>query len=93
MTTDQPEFTRKQIVFLVVGVAVMAAILALPTPETITTPTGPLALSARGKAALAVLAMAVILWATEAIPFAVTGLVACVLLVATKVASLQVVVQ
>lgn len=93
MTTKQPEFTRKQIVFLVVGVAAMVVILALPTPETIETPTGTLALSARGKAALAVLAMAVILWATEAIPFAVTGLMACVLLVVTKVESLKVIVQ
>ena len=80
--TESPSPWRKR-VFFVVAVAVMAAILLLPTPRPIATAEGPVALSTQGKAALAVLAMAVVLWATEAIPFPVTGLLALVLCAVT----------
>ncbi len=86
-TTDTRASARRAALFLL-AVAVMVAILLAPSPRAIDSPTGPLALSAQGKAALAVLALAVVLWATEAIPFAVTGLLALVLLVMTRVAPL-----
>jgi sodium-dependent dicarboxylate transporter 2/3/5 len=78
------------------GVAALAAlivILLLPLPSELVTPTGTVALSAAGKASLAVLTMAVVLWITEAIPFAVTGLLAIVMLVVTKVAPFKQLVQ
>ena len=52
--------------------AVFAAILLAPTPE---------GLTPEGRRALAVMALAVVLWATEALPIAVTGIVGVVLLV------------
>ena len=86
---DTERKASRQIAFLLGALAVMGAVLWLPAPDAIQTADGPLALSLEGKAALAVLALAVILWATEAIPFPVTGLLALVLLVATGVESLQ----
>ena len=86
--TESASSARQGVCFLA-ALAVMAAVLLLPAPEAIQTPKGPLALSVQGKAALAVLALAVVLWATEAIPFAVTGLLALVLLVMTRVAPLN----
>ena len=76
MAASQRASARKRQLFLLTGLAAMAAILLLPPPAPMQTPHGPLALSVQGKAALAVLAFAVILWATEALPFAITGLLA-----------------
>ena len=75
--------------WLAAAVAVMLAMLALPVPEEIMTPSGPVQLTLQGKASLAVLAFAVILWLTEAVPFAVTGLLAIVTLVITKAAPFE----
>ena len=87
------ESSTRQIVAFLAAVGVMVAVLLLPAPDTIETPGGPLALSKEGQAALAVLALAVVLWATEAIPFAITGLLAIVLLVVTGVESLKTLVE
>ncbi|MDE2785110.1 MAG: SLC13 family permease [Chloroflexota bacterium] len=57
---------------LLLAVAVFLAILLMPTPE---------GLSANGQRALAVMLLAVILWATEAIPVPVAGVGGVVLLV------------
>ena len=70
--------------FLLLAFTAMAVILWMDVPGAIETPKGPVALTGAGKAALAVLALAVILWMTEAIPFPVTGLLAVVLLIMTK---------
>ena len=51
---------------------VFAVLMIMPTPE---------GLTPQGQAALAVMCLAVILWATEALPIAVTGLVGIVLLI------------
>ena len=60
-------------VFKIVGpLVVFAALLLMPTLPGLTPP---------GQAALAVMALAVILWATEALPIAVTGIVGVVLLI------------
>ncbi len=76
--------SKAKMICFIVALASMAAILILPCPEQIETDSGAIALTVQGKAALAVLAMAVILWATEAIPFPVTGLLAITALVMTK---------
>ncbi len=54
---------------------VFAAILLAPTPDGLTN---------EGQRSLAVMALAVVLWATEALPIAVTGMVGVVLLVLVK---------
>ena len=84
--------TNRLIIFLI-ALALFAVIVLLPEPSAIQTPTKPIQLTADGKAALAVLAMAVILWMTEAIAFPVTGLIAMVALVMTKASSFKDLVQ
>lgn len=58
-----------------VPLLVFGAVLLAPTPD---------GLTGQGQRALAVMALAVLLWATEAVPIAVTGLVGVVLLVLLK---------
>jgi solute carrier family 13 (sodium-dependent dicarboxylate transporter), member 2/3/5 len=81
--------TSRRLLYFGLATLAMIAVFLLPLPETIQTPSGPLDLSVSGKAALAVLAWAVILWATEGLPFAVTGMAAMSLLAATGVASFK----
>jgi len=76
--------STKQKIYALLALAALLIILFLPTPSPITTEKGTIALNVAGKATIAVLAMAVILWMTEAIPFPVTGLIAMVLMVITK---------
>ena len=76
--------TKRRIFYALAAVAVMVVILLLPTPSRIVAGAKTIALSSSAKASLAVLAMAVILWMTEAVPFPITGLLAIVALVMTK---------
>ena len=80
---------NKKGIFFAAALALFLCILLLPTPAPVDTGEKTMSLTTQGKAALAVLAMAVILWITEAIPFPVTGLFALSLLVMTKVAPLK----
>lgn len=64
---------------ILVAVLVMAAVHALPEPAPITRGGESIALTADGKACLAILAFAITLWVTEAVPFAVTALVVVLL--------------
>lgn len=66
----------KAAVKLGAAVALFLLILMLPTPA---------GLTPEGQRALAVMALAVVLWATDALPVAVTGLVGVILLVALGV--------
>ena len=56
------------------AVLFMLAVYALPTPAPLEHDGDTIALTVNGKACLAVLAFAVTLWVTEALPFAVTSL-------------------
>jgi len=60
---------------LILPLSVFAAILLAPTPDGLTN---------EGQRALAVMGLAVVLWATEALPIAVTGMVGVVILVLVK---------
>ena len=75
---------NKRLIYVISAISLLALILLLPEPSMIKTGTGTIVLSSQGKATLAVLAMAVILWMTEAIAFPVTGLLAIAALVMTK---------
>ena len=59
---------------IVAAVLVMVGINALPNPDAIERGSELIALTHLGKACLAVLAFAIVLWVTEAVPFAVTSL-------------------
>ncbi|MFC1606493.1 SLC13 family permease [Candidatus Latescibacterota bacterium] len=70
------------------AVAIFAILMNVPLPSAVDITQGTrVDLSGSGQAALAVLAMVVILWITEAIPFPVTGLLAIVLLTVTRAGS------
>ena len=75
---------HKRLIFAVLSLMVLVTILLLPCPDEISRNGKTILLTSQGKATLAVLAMAVILWMTEAIPFPVTGLLAVVVLVIAK---------
>ncbi len=76
----------RQWFFLGLAVCAMLAIYFAPLPDPVRTARETITLTAQGKATMAVLAFAVILWMTEAIPFPVTGLMAMLLLVITRAA-------
>jgi len=83
----------KNLIYVLTAFIIFGIILILPEPEAVNTGSKMLALSPAGKATMAVLALAVILWITEAIPFAVTGLLAMSLMVITGAAPFKQLVQ
>lgn len=83
----------KNLIYVVTAFIIFIIILILPEPEAVNTGSKMLALSPAGKATMAVLALAVILWISEAIPFAVTGLLAMSLMVITGAAPFKQLVQ
>ncbi len=86
---SQPPSDRRRVAFGLLAIAALTAVLLSPAPAPIDGADKPIALSDQGKAVLAVLAMAVILWVTEAVPFPVTGMVAVAALVMTGAADLK----
>jgi solute carrier family 13 (sodium-dependent dicarboxylate transporter), member 2/3/5 len=84
---------NRKIIFALLSVIALATILLLPAPPEIATDQGTVVLTLQGKASLAVLAMVVILWVTEAVPFPVAGLIGMALLVMTGAADLKPLVQ
>ncbi len=69
-----PSTERARAATILVAVLVMLAIDALPEPAPIARGDELIALTSHGKACLAILAFAITLWVTEAVPFAVTAL-------------------
>ena len=75
---------RKNLLYTALAVLAFATIHLLPLPGAVEVGQGDaVELSMAGKASLAVLALAVVLWMTEALPFPVTGLIALILLTVT----------
>ncbi len=62
---------RRRAIFIVLALAVCAAVILFPTPE---------GLTSEGQSAIAVFALCFVLWVTQALPLAVTSLLAIVLL-------------
>jgi len=79
--------------WLLAGIAVMAVVTALPSPSPLLHEAELVPLTVEGKATLAVLAFAVVLWVTEALPFPVTALSVMVLLPALGVSTFSTVVS
>jgi len=74
ISLGETSIAPKSVIKLAVPLAVFAGLLLMPTPEGLTPP---------GQRALAVMALAVLLWATEALPIAVAGIGGVILLVLT----------
>ena len=81
-TAVSPVFPRRDFRLLVLlgAVALMAAIQCLPTPAPLDRANTLIALTPHGQACLAIMAFAVTLWVTEAVPFAVTSLMVLLLI-------------
>jgi solute carrier family 13 (sodium-dependent dicarboxylate transporter), member 2/3/5 len=75
------------------AVALLAGIIALPVPAPLQRGDTTIPLTAEGKACLAIMAFAVLLWITESLPFAVTALVALLLVPLFGIADFSSVVQ
>jgi len=80
---------NKKIIYTVLAFIIFSIILILPPPDPIQAGEKVIALSVKGKATLAALSLAVLLWVTEGLPFAVTGLLAMVMLVMTGAADFK----
>ena len=78
---------------IVAAVLVMVGINALPNPDAIERGSELIALTHLGKACLAVLAFAIVLWVTEAVPFAVTSLFVLLLIPVLGIADYATVVR
>ena len=83
----------RQLLVLLAAAALMAAIYALPSPPAMEREGNLIALTTNGKACLAIMAFAVILWVTETLPFAATSLLIVLLIPAFGVADYRSVVR
>ena len=78
--------THRKLLVLAGATLLMLAIAALPSPSPLEREGNLIALSANGKACLAIMAFAVIVWVTETLPFAATGLLILLLIPAFGIA-------
>src|SRR5258705_9303556 len=83
---------RRLLIFLG-AVGLLMAIYALPTPPPLERGGNVIPLTATGKICLAIMAFAVTLWVTEALPFAATSLLVVLLIPAFGVADFRAVVR
>jgi len=90
--TREPAASRKWLVLLG-AVALMVAIHLLPEPAPLLRGGNSIALTADGKACLAIMAFAVTLWVTETLPFAATGLLVVLLIPLFGIADYRTVVR
>ena len=73
-------FNKKNALIFVLALAVMAVIILAPTPPDLHNGGEAISMSQDGKTVFAVLAFAVVLWMTEAIPFAIASLMMIIFL-------------
>lgn len=91
--SEEYEFSKKNLFIFLGAIAVMLFIYFLPTPPSFFKGSEEIALTMQGKAVLAALIYAVILWITEAIPFPVTALSLLLILDFMGIASFKELVQ
>jgi sodium-dependent dicarboxylate transporter 2/3/5 len=87
-----PRADRK-LAILVAAVVLLFGIYALPSPAPLQRAGNLVALTANGKACLAILAFAVTLWVTETLPFAATSLLVVLLIPAFGIAEYRTIVR
>jgi solute carrier family 13 (sodium-dependent dicarboxylate transporter), member 2/3/5 len=73
----------RRIGYALLALAAFLVVLYVPLPAQVQAGDGTAELTTAGRSALAVLALAVVLWMTEVLPFPVTGMVAIAVLVVT----------
>ena len=78
---------------LIAAVALMLGLYALPTPPPLERAGNLVPLSVHGQACLAIMVLAVTLWVTETLPFAVTSLLVVILIPAFGIADYRAVVR
>jgi sodium-dependent dicarboxylate transporter 2/3/5 len=91
--SEVPARVDRRPAILVLAVALMFAIYALPSPAPLERAGNLIALTANGKACLAIMAFAVTLWVTETLPFAATSLLVVLLIPAFGIADYRTVVR
>lgn len=74
------KFNKKNALIFLIALAVMAIIIILPSPPELHNGDEVIALTQEGKTVFAVLAFAVVLWMTEAIPFSAASLLMIIFL-------------
>jgi solute carrier family 13 (sodium-dependent dicarboxylate transporter), member 2/3/5 len=84
---------NRKLLVLAGATLLMLAIVALPAPPPLVREGNLIALTASGKACLAIMAFAVVLWVTETLPFAATGLLIVLLIPAFGIADYRAVVR
>jgi len=88
-----PEPTRRRVIALGAAVALMLAIALAPGPAPLERAGNLIPLTPNGQTSLAIMAFAVTLWITEALPFAPTSLLVLLLIAAFGIADYRAVVQ
>jgi sodium-dependent dicarboxylate transporter 2/3/5 len=88
-----PRPPDRKLAILVAAVVLLFGIYALPSPAPLERAGNLVALTANGKACLAILAFAVTLWVTEALPFAATSLLVVLLIPAFGIAEYRTIVR
>jgi len=74
-TTASSKATARRLVAIALAIVVLVTAMLVPLPASISTIRG-MELTAQGRAAIASLAFALVLWIAEAMPFHITGLLA-----------------
>ena len=85
--------TRRGVIALAAALALMLVIMLAPAPPPLERAGSLIELSAAGQACLAIMAFAITLWVTEALPFAATSLLVLLLIAAFGIADYRTVVR
>jgi sodium-dependent dicarboxylate transporter 2/3/5 len=91
--TDRVRRVDRKLAILAAAVVLLFGIYALPVPAPLERSGNLIALTANGKACLAIMAFAVTLWVTETLPFAATSLLVVLLIPAFGIADYRTVVR
>ena len=91
--SNPPERRDRKLLILLAATALLFAIHLLPTPAPLERAGNMIPLTAAGKTCLGIMAFAVTLWVTEALPFAATSLLVVLLIPAFGVAEFREVVR
>jgi solute carrier family 13 (sodium-dependent dicarboxylate transporter), member 2/3/5 len=83
----------RKLLILLAAIALMLVIHVLPAPAPLVRAGNPIPLTTNGKSCLAILGLAVTLWVTETVPFAVTSLLVLILVPAFGIANYRAVVN
>jgi sodium-dependent dicarboxylate transporter 2/3/5 len=93
VTASPPVLKDRKLALLVAAIGLMLIVYYLPSPPPLERAGNLIELPAKGQACLAIMVLAVTLWVTEALPFAVTSLLVLILIPAFGIADYRSVVR